>query len=157
MSFECDTCQEVFTIMKDLNNHIDDCHPEKMIPIDNFEEKKDAEDENKNEQDEKFIAAGFQKCQFCGKVFRSPSDVNRHISSVHKYSHESEKPRNHFCDQCGKGFLNSWHLKDHVEAVHEKSRQIKCLQCEKTFAKPSNLRAHILRKFIDNNFDQFSP
>ena len=40
---------------------------------------------------------------------------------------------NVMCQHCGKKFYSKHHLNEHVAAIHEKSKNFKCLKCEKTF------------------------
>ena len=68
-----------------------------------------------------------------------------------------EKARKFKCETCGKAFVSSWKLKEHIKCVHEQIRDHKCDDCEKSFISPSHLKIHKetihegLKKYICDN------
>ena len=53
--------------------------------------------------------------------------------------------RNNKCDFCGKSFTLSGDLKKHIMTIHEGQRNYKCDYCEKSFSQSGPLKYHINR------------
>jgi len=73
-------------------------------------------------------------CPECGKSFRKNSNLQCHISAVHRISVSN-------CDKCGKGFKNPYYLRHHVNKVHN-VQQVICDVCSKICKSKGNLYNH---------------
>ena len=58
-------------------------------------------------------------CQICGKTVKI---LNRHIENVHV----DDSKKKVKCEQCGKGFNDTSHLRFHQMSVHLKTRPYRC-------------------------------
>lgn len=54
-----------------------------------------------------------------------------------------DKDKPYKCEQCGKAFKRSEHLKRHIRSIHNQERPFTCLQCNKKFSRNDNLQQHI--------------
>jgi len=84
----------------------------------------------------------WKECPVCGKtVFNL---------IVHQRSHLPESERKYKCEQCGKGFIHTQHLKQHMKTVHSDERPHVCqFMCGYSCKIASNLRKH--EKICKNN------
>ena len=101
-------------------------------------------------------------CEVCGKVFQSYIHKRSHVSSVHKEKeacsqcgkvvsdmnmhianvHTPEENKKHKCEYCGKGFVDSDKLKNHMN-IHLNTRPYKCREgCDDAFNDLSNRNQH---------------
>ena len=76
-------------------------------------------------------------CQICGKYFKGPNYLKRHISTVH------ERKKDFKCDICDKGFTEKKSLKQHISTQHEGKRPFKCELCKKSFTVKRTLMEHV--------------
>lgn len=76
-----------------------------------------------------------KKCSFCGKTFRTPGLLQRHITC-----HTGEKPFE--CTTCGKSFRQKGSLQTHMRR-HTGEKPFRCLVCGKNFSQNGTLSAHI--------------
>ncbi|KAA0703564.1 Zinc finger protein 236 [Triplophysa tibetana] len=84
------------------------------------------------------------QCYYCSETLLTANALRRHCRQVHG------KDRCHVCHVCKKAFKRATHLKEH-EYVHnkrpkansQKAKVFKCSNCDKAFAKPSQLERHI--------------
>ena len=82
-------------------------------------------------------------CKFCGKLFRDPSDIKKHIQSVHCNENGiGIKPFR--CRKCLKGFKRKDGLKKHLQSheTREKRNLFKCSFCEQKFVFNHNRLKH---------------
>ena len=77
------------------------------------------------------------KCQSCGKSFSQPGSLKLHINAVHG-SHQNYK-----CESCGKSFSESGTLRKHIHYIHEGHKDYKCESCDKSFSQAWHLKKHI--------------
>jgi len=74
-------------------------------------------------------------CPVCAKAFHSKWKLKNHVNG-----HLNNKC--HVCDECGKDFLHTTTLVDHIEIVHQGKRPHQCESCSKTFTRKNSLRQH---------------
>ena len=93
----------------------------------------------------------YVKCEFCGKGFKLPTDLDRHIALVHGTRKRKTtilekvlKNKDKDCDQCESSFAKTGDLNRHIRIVHEGSR-VTCNICDQTFTRLENLEKHILK------------
>ena len=76
-------------------------------------------------------------CTICGELV-STQRMKRHVYKYHKPSNEWDFK----CKFCGKGFLQTSHLKAHIN-VHTGEKPYMCDFCGTTFAAEPNWRTHV--------------
>ncbi|XP_075990078.1 uncharacterized protein LOC142985658 [Anticarsia gemmatalis] len=79
------------------------------------------------------------KCPVCDKPIASRANVEKHMMRVH--GDKKEKPRNHVCQVCGKGFTDKKALTQH-EVIHSGERPLACDICQQTFKQKASLYTH---------------
>lgn len=75
-------------------------------------------------------------CDFCSEGFRQKVSLRSHLKSKHGFEESKEA----VCQQCGKGFANSYALNIH-ERLHINSE--KCDLCSDSFAEKEYLKNHL--------------
>ncbi|XP_012134539.1 uncharacterized protein LOC100876151 [Megachile rotundata] len=75
------------------------------------------------------------KCKFCPKTFRKPSDLIRHVRT-----HTGERP--YKCDFCNKSFAVKCTLDSHTK-VHTGKKTFRCHVCNSMFATKGSLKVHM--------------
>ncbi|XP_033335108.2 uncharacterized protein LOC117225553 isoform X1 [Megalopta genalis] len=75
------------------------------------------------------------KCKFCPKTFRKPSDLVRHVRT-----HTGERP--YKCDYCNKSFAVKCTLDSHTK-VHIGKKTFRCHVCSSLFATKGSLKVHM--------------
>ena len=76
-------------------------------------------------------------CAECGMMFSS-KNMQRHV----QLKHMSIWDRKFKCDICGKGFMSTQALKDHVN-VHTGEKPYDCNLCSAKFSNKANMYAHV--------------
>ena len=85
------------------------------------------------------------KCDQCSATFRSRTNLQKHIRSVH------EKKKGYVCDRCGKGFSFKDGLTRHVSTVHDNERKFPCPLCPPRFKQNAHLQTHVRSMRRDQN------
>ncbi|XP_011640624.1 zinc finger protein 236-like isoform X1 [Pogonomyrmex barbatus] len=75
------------------------------------------------------------KCKYCPKTFRKPSDLIRHIRT-----HTGERP--YQCEHCSKSFAVKCTLDSHMK-VHTGKKTFCCHVCSSMFATKGSLKVHM--------------
>ena len=82
-----------------------------------------------------------KKCEYkeCIYTCVTYGILRRHVNKVHL---NLPRLKDIICDDCGKAFLQQWHLKDHIKIEHHGEKDFKCDECGKTFGRKKHLWAH---------------
>ena len=148
----CDECKKVFSISKNLKQHIIDIHIgftrecqicKKQIKDGNFRKHMSYHEDTKKYQ-----------CNLCEKVFSSKGTLKQHGIDVHneirleceickktvvngyfeKHMRDMHSDIKDFhCNFCENKFTTKITLKQHVKYVHEKKYEKQCESCDKAF------------------------
>ena len=79
------------------------------------------------------------KCSECDEIFRWRAEYRRHAELVHGQKITDPLVPCHICQKQ----IVAKRLNEHIKSVHGNERPYKCDQCDKKFAKPSELRNHM--------------
>ena len=101
-----------------------------------FQNKKEMKKHNKEAHKER---VAIQECGLCSKIFPHKSYLQKHM----KFAHTTD-PGNGRCGQCEKTFLNEYQLKNHLRSIH-KPKEFVCQYCQYEFKVLSSLKEHINR------------
>lgn len=170
VDFACEKCNERFHTSAELRDHSHTHKPPGAISCKychkTFSTKKVCNSHMRS-QHGVVIENGCEAsliCDQCGKQFRSPGLLSKHLNRVHSeqiYScsycdhktnnevnmrrhralHTSQEQQ-YVCDQCGASFQALSTLKDHNLFVHSDERNFNCDVCNKSFKRKNDLRRH---------------
>ena len=121
--FKCDQCHQIHPSSKELLAHKESVHSS---------ESQTSLKEAVSSENRKF------KCPKCEESFRLRSDLKKHCESVHNEKVSDLVP----CTICSK-LIVTRRLNEHIKMVHCNEKPLSCEQCDKKFAKPSELKNHI--------------
>jgi transcription elongation factor Elf1 len=88
-------------------------------------------------------------CDICGKTLKNKGNQKLHILSAHE---KYEKP--YQCHICTMSFRVKSMLQNHIETVHDKSRQFQCPYCEIILSNKFRFNRHSKRRHGGINLPQ---
>lgn len=77
-----------------------------------------------------------QKCEICSKMFYHSGNLRKHMTL-----HSGERPFS--CDECGRTFALSQHLKSHLKLIHSDEKNFQCSICGRLFKTSGNYKKHM--------------
>ena len=83
-------------------------------------------------------------CSRCDSTFKSPSERDRHVRTVH------EKRKDHACPHCAAAFGEAGSLTKHVRTVHEKRKDHACPHCTAAFGEAHTRLSHMRTQHPNN-------
>ncbi|KAM4607191.1 uncharacterized protein ACJ7VT_015472 [Polymixia lowei] len=130
---DCQSSQSYSTVTVSVNNEVDDDW--------NGSEGSGSSLPDRSHKEAAFMhqkrtRRGKQTCRFCGKRFKTDSDLIRHVNN----SHAGEKAFK--CPECDKECARRDHLAVHLR-IHTGEKPHSCPFCGKSFAQTSNLNVHL--------------
>ncbi|CAG9811594.1 unnamed protein product [Chironomus riparius] len=133
-SLNCRHCQMQFTQRHHLRIHIKYTHLGKSFFCSNCNSKFNNQESFKAHMEIEKNQRNFV-CKICAASFILKSGLTKHMKK-----HESDK---HACEHCGLKFATQAMLKNHLKAVHSKSKPFRCGSCHETFEFKSHLQRHL--------------
>ena len=94
------------------------------------------------------------KCELCNFVTNSRKNLNQHINRIHNQRTHQRSIRRHICKECGKSYVMSKSLDEHIDAEHLGNKKFECDQCPYKTARVQSLNIHI--KGIHEKIKRFS-
>ncbi|GAB6020748.1 hypothetical protein CHUAL_003410 [Chamberlinius hualienensis] len=136
---ECTECQKKFEKLKQLRQHMIECHLDNNIKL---------VDETGNVI-KKSVANSSFKCPHCPRVFhRSIQEFKRHM-----WIHEGIKPIK--CTKCSYKCRTANHLQVHMRK-HSNVKEYQCPHCYKDFKSKGSLQYHMQRFHSDGQKTMYS-
>lgn len=138
--FSCSLCDKVMSTKQGLQKHFQTKHENRRDFLCSectrtFGGKGELEDHAFRRHGVNISNKPVYACQQCKFATIIPFSLKRHISEVHSDT------RQHQCTVCNKFFKSKLQLKSHKVAHEEKTHR--CLMCDYTAARKSNLDAHV--------------
>ncbi|KAM7348845.1 uncharacterized protein ACRADG_008025 [Cochliomyia hominivorax] len=169
--FSCPDCQQIFPYVKDLTQHVNDCHNgykcsqcDKRFHLPHHLKRHELTHQSYNHKGEKLYTCNGTDCM---KIFTDPEVLKRHMEvhtfralnfvcdfencgkafnsqnslTSHKHAHKNKKK--FVCDMCGFACRASTTLSIHLR-THTGEKPFPCELCEKHFISKSALKRHML-------------
>ena len=119
------------------------------LELDSSDDEKDNEPEsntetnNDSESEPDFDSdSEVYKCDICGTEYKTKSRFLNHMIKVHNIQ-KDVKDDGKTCPICKKVFRDRGKRNRHVRGVHEKSSQVKCIECDTNYSSNDALMNHI--------------
>ena len=122
MAFRCNACGNVYSTMHNLKRHVNIQHEALRFP-----------------------------CGRCIKIYTTKFKRDNHMERQHGIK-KTEMIQNHACPECGKNYVKTEGLLDHIDAEHLKIRY-PCPFCEKEFKFKNILVRHRNKCHQDDKFN----
>jgi len=134
IKFQCELCDYACEQRTDLDTHINNHHKDMICDLCN---KLCTSLDNLTRHKSTHRAAKNFKCSKCEELFRWRAEYRRHAETVHGQKITDMTT----CNICHKQIVSK-RLNEHIKSVHGNEKPFPCKQCDKRFAKPSELRNH---------------
>ena len=146
-NIKCNLCDMKFKSKALRNTHREAFHKQIQYPCTLCDYVGISKPSRYNHIRKKHEGEGRLQCKFCPMVKSKLQDLTIHIQDCHdnlgKYKFS--------CTQCDRKFTKTYHLKNHIKAIHEGVR-FPCDQCEFKAMEPGNLRNHKLMHHDANKY-----
>ena len=113
----CETCGNSFAEISELQRHMERNHSGNQLNCDccgkTFPHEKALMTHVNNDHTAKKLCKMDYECVSCGKHFKRPHHLRRHIAAIH------EGRKDFKCDQCEKQFSENGNLRQHIDTVHK--------------------------------------
>ena len=134
-AFVCDTCGMSLKTQIGLNQHMTDEHNhpapyECSVCLKGYWRKHKLDVHQLMHTGEKP-----HQCEICGKSFAERSNLKKH-----RRLHTTE--RAYACKLCDKRYKGPTYLKEHIDKVHDRSKDVQCTTCYKIFRSKDLLKKH---------------
>jgi len=138
----CEICYKSFTRKEHLAKHESVVHMgvRQTCPV-CHKEFSNLEKHIKYKHDPNFMAkedTRLYPCDCCVKTFNKKSALNSHKLTAHAEVYSAKK----YCNICDKEFV---HLEQHIEIVHNNTKNYRCQKCGKGFYDNRELRRHHIK------------
>lgn len=131
----CSTCKKSFKDLRSLSTHLNQIHNSKqqICPYCGKFYKQPQLCTHINNVHSDQLNLGKFICDFCEKIFKSRTEITRHLKRWHLIRE---------CQDCKRKFYSypTWLL--HQNSVHQPEKKFKCEMCNKTFEAKKYLNQH---------------
>lgn len=133
---KCDSCDQAFSSLSYLENHIKTKHAPKKIlsKCDQCDRSYTKPSDLQAHRRSHSNAKNFE-CKICGRRYKSLGNLNHHAKT-----HDVKKP--YTCEICSQGFIRKDFFETHINS-HKDNKPYKCEKCNKGFLSKSYLQVHL--------------
>ena len=125
-TIQCPKCDKKFHLEQNLNRHIRAIHENRGGFVCSYCSQSFSRKGYLVIHERKHTGDGTFQCDQCDECFIEGRALNSHTYKEHNV------PKPHTCEICGKGFVSSSKLNNHMP-VHSEMKQFKCDECEASF------------------------
>ena len=135
--FQCAHCNEEYTEVEPLKNHLALEHKDvKKINKSRCHRCGESFDSEELQKEHSKTCEAISTCHICGTTLSNMGSLRAHIKAVH------QKVKNAKCHICGKEFFLRHLMLKHIENVHEGQRNFQCDSCGDKFSTQSAMKKH---------------